>query len=454
MTLKKKKKNRRRWLLWALLAIAILLVAGYVYNSNKAPEGEPVDFATVENRTIKERVSASGRVYPEKEVKISSDVSGEIVQLLVEEGDSVYQGQLLVKIDPEAYLSAVEQGEANLNNARAQTANSRSQIENSIAQKEQLTAQLKQAELLHDRNIKLKSDGVISDSEFEETLTNIESLKANIRASEASIRSAQESAKAAEFTVKSATAQVKELRTNLSRTAIKAPTAGIITSLAVEEGERVVGTAQMAGTEMMRVSNLNVMEVQVEVSENDILKVELSDVVEVEVDAYIDRKFEGYVSEIANSAANSASATGSLNTDQVTNFIVKIIIKPSSYDDIISDINPYPFRPGMSASVDIITDIKENIIAAPIQAIAVRKKDKDDKSNDEMDEVVFSTDSDTAIMHVVTTGIQDDDFIEILSGLKTGEEIISGPYSTVSRTLETGTLVKKKEDKGEEGDKT
>ncbi len=454
MTLKKKKKNRRRWLLWALLAIAILLVAGYVYNSNKAPEGEPVDFATVENRTIKERVSASGRVYPEKEVKISSDVSGEIVQLLVEEGDSVYQGQLLVKIDPEAYLSAVEQGEANLNNARAQTANSRSQIENSIAQKEQLTAQLKQAELLHDRNIKLKSDGVISDSEFEETLTNIESLKANIRASEASIRSAQESAKAAEFTVKSATAQVKELRTNLSRTAIKAPTAGIITSLAVEEGERVVGTAQMAGTEMMRVSNLNVMEVQVEVSENDILKVELSDVVEVEVDAYIDRKFEGYVSEIANSAANSASATGSLNTDQVTNFIVKIIIKPSSYDDIISDINPYPFRPGMSASVDIITDIRENIIAAPIQAIAVRKKDKDDKSNDEMDEVVFSTDSDTAIMHVVTTGIQDDDFIEILSGLKTGEEIISGPYSTVSRTLETGTLVKKKEDKGEEGDKT
>ena len=454
MTLKKKKKNRRRWLLWALLAIAILLVAGYVYNSNKAPEGEQVDFATVENRTIKERVSASGRVYPEKEVKISSDVSGEIVQLLVEEGDSVYQGQLLVKIDPEAYLSAVEQGEANLNNARAQTANSRSQIENSIAQKEQLTAQLKQAELLHDRNTKLKSDGVISDSEFEETLTNIESLKANIRASEASIRSAQESAKAAEFTVKSATAQVKELRTNLSRTAIKAPTAGIITSLAVEEGERVVGTAQMAGTEMMRVSNLNVMEVQVEVSENDILKVELSDVVEVEVDAYIDRKFEGYVSEIANSAANSASATGSLNTDQVTNFIVKIIIKPSSYDDIISDINPYPFRPGMSASVDIITDIKENIIAAPIQAIAVRKKDKDDKSNDEMDEVVFSTDSDTAIMHVVTTGIQDDDFIEILSGLKIGEEIISGPYSTVSRTLETGTLVKKKEDKGEEGDKT
>jgi HlyD family secretion protein len=448
----KKKKNRRRWLLWALLAIAILMVAGYVYNSNKAPEGEAVDFATVESRTIKERVAASGRVYPEKEVKISSDVSGEIVQLSVEEGDSVFQGQLLVKIDPEAYLSAVEQGEANLNNARAQTANSRSQIESSIAQKEQLSAQLKQAQLLHDRNIKLKGDGVISAAEFEETLTNIQSLEANIRAAEASIRSAQESAKAAEFTVKSATAQVKELRTNLSRTSIKAPTSGIITSLAVEEGERVVGTAQMAGTEMMRVSNLNVMEVQVEVSENDILKVELNDVVEVEVDAYIDRKFEGYVSEIANSAANSASATGSLNTDQVTNFIVKVIIRPSSYEDIISDTNPYPFRPGMSASVDIITDVKENIIAAPIQAIAVRKRDKDDETSEEMDEVVFSSDSDTAIMHIVTTGIQDDDFIEIKTGLKAGDKIISGPYSTVSRTLETGTLVKenKEEDKKEE----
>ncbi|MEE9374045.1 MAG: efflux RND transporter periplasmic adaptor subunit [Saprospiraceae bacterium] len=451
MTIKKKKKSRR-WLLWVLLVLALGVLGLFLYNKNKPPEGESVEFSKVEKRTIKERVSASGRVYPEKEVKISSDVSGEVVKLLVEEGDSVYQGQLLVKIDPEAYLSAVEQGEAQLNSARAQTATSRSQIETNIAQKEQLTAQLKQAQLQHQRNEKLKKDGVISDTEYEESLTNIESLQANIRAAEANIRSAQESAKAAEFTVKSASAQVKELKTNLGRTSIKAPTSGIITSLAIEEGERVVGTAQMAGTEMMRVSNLNVMEVQVEVSENDILKVQLNDEVEVEVDAYIDRKFEGYVSEIANSAANSASATGSLNTDQVTNFIVKIIIRPSSYDDIISHSNPYPFRPGMSASVAVITDVKEGIIVAPIQAIAVRKRDEKDKNSDEMDEVVFSMNADTAVMHIITTGIQDDDFIEIKSGLEVGKKIISGPYSTVSRTLKNGILVKEKED-DEDGDK-
>ena len=451
MATKKKKKNRR-WLLIALGLILAALVAMFLYQSNKGPEAEEVELATVEKRNIKERVSASGRVYPEKEVKISSDVSGEIVKLYVEEGDSVIQGQLLVKIDPEVYLSAVEQGEANLNNARAQVATSKSQIENNIAQKEQLSAQLKQAELLHQRNEKLRSEGVISDSEFEETLTNIESLKANVRSADAAIRSAEESAKAAEFTVKSASAQVKELKTNLGRTSIKAPTSGIITSLVVEEGERVVGTAQMAGTEMMRVSNLNVMEVQVEVSENDILKVQLRDVVEVEVDAYVDRTFEGYVSEIANSAAGGTSATGSLNTDQVTNFIVKIIINPSSYADIVSDDNPYPFRPGMSASVDIITEVKEGIIAAPIQAIAVRKRFPDDLANDELDEVVFSMDSDTAKMHIITTGIQDDDYIEVKTGLSDGQEIISGPYSTVSRTLKNGIAVKKKEEDKDKGD--
>jgi len=451
MANKKKNKGNRRWLLWVLLGIAVLLVAGFLYKKNSAPKGEGVEYDTIEKRTIREKVSASGRVYPEKEVKISSDVSGEIVTLFVEEGDSVYQGQLLLKIDPEAYLSAVEQGEANLNNARAQTSNSRAQIESSVAQKEQLVAQLKQAQLLHERNVKLKSDGVISDAEFEESLANVESIEANIRSAEASIRSAQESAKAAEFTVKSASAQVKELRTNLGRTSIKAPTSGIITSLAVEEGERVVGTAQMAGTEMMRVSNLNVMEVQVEVSENDILKVELNDEVEIEVDAYVDRKFIGFVTEIANSAANSATAaTGSLNTDQVTNFIVKIIINPDSYKDIISPINPYPFRPGMSASVDIITSVKDGIVTAPIQAITVRKQNEDDDKNEEMDEVVFSMNADTAVKHIVTTGIQDDDYIEILSGLDEGQKIISGPYSVVSRTLESGTEVREKE---EEDDK-
>ncbi|MEM7298923.1 MAG: efflux RND transporter periplasmic adaptor subunit, partial [Bacteroidota bacterium] len=421
-------------------------------NSNKGPEPESVEYDTVERRTIKEMVAASGRIYPEKEVKISSDVSGEVVKLYVEEGDSVVQGELLVKIDPEAYLSAVEQGEANLNNARAQLSTAKSQIENSRAQKEQLMAQLKQAELLHKRNTDLINDKVISDTEYEQSEANIEGLRANIRAAEASIRSSQESAKAADFTVKSASAQVKELKTNLRRTSIIAPNSGIITSLAIEEGERVVGTAQMAGTEMMRVSNLNIMEVQVEVSENDILKVELNDEVEIEVDAYVDRKFIGRVSEIANSAATGAhgSSTTSLNTDQVTNFIVKIIIDTQSYQDIISDNNPYPFRPGMSASVNIITMVKEDILSAPIQSVGVREQDGDEEDSKVLNEIVFSEDADTAVMNVVSTGIQDDDYIEITSGLDEGQRIVSGPYSTVSRILKSGTKIKEKEDKEEE----
>jgi len=431
-----------------LIILALALIGLFIYQKNKKPKGEEVELDKVERRTIKEKVSASGRIYPEKEVKISSDVSGEIVTLYVEEGDSVIQGQPLVKIDPEAYLSSVEQGEANLNSSRAMLATSRAEIENSIAQKEQFTAQIKQAEQLHKRNVKLKEDGVISDTEFEESLANIETLQANIRSAKASIRSAQENAKSAGFSVKSSAAQVKELKTNLRRTSIKAPTDGIITSLVVEEGERVVGTAQMAGTEMMRVSNLDVMEVQVEVSENDILKVQLQDEVEIEVDAYIDRKFIGYVSEIANSAANTASTTAatSLNTDQVTNFIVKIIIDPSSYEDEVSPTNPYPFRPGMSASVDVITDIKEDILTLPIQAITVRKEDEDDEESDELREVTFSMSSDTAVMHEVSTGIQDDEYIEVLSGLEEGMEIISGPYSVVSRMLESGTEVRLKEE--------
>jgi HlyD family secretion protein len=445
---RKKQNKKRRWLLWALLALAIILVGGFVYQKNQKPKGEEVEYSEVERRTIREKVSASGRIYPEKEVKISSDVSGEIVELYVEEGDSVLQGQQLVKIDPEAYLSAVEQGEANVNNAKAQLATSRAQIENSIAQREQLRAQLRQAEQLHQRNTKLKNDGVISDTEFEESLANIESLNANINAAEASIRSSQESTKAAEYTVQSAAAQLKELRTNLRRTSIKAPTAGIITSLMVEEGERVVGTAQMAGTEMMRVSNLDVMEVRVEVSENDILKVELNDEVEIEVDAYLDKTFRGYVYEIANSASNTTTTSEtSLNTDQVTNFIVKIIIDPESYKDQITDNNPYPFRPGMSASVDIITDVKDNILTTPIQSITVREEEDDD--SDEFLEVVFSMSEDTAVMHKVVTGIQDDEYIEILDGLDEGMSVISGPYSVVSRKLESGTIVREKEDKEE-----
>ncbi len=444
---KKKKGKNRKWLILGLLLVLAAIFAAMYFKNASAPKGIEVEVATSDTKSLRESVSASGRIYPEIEVVISSDVSGEIVDLYVEEGDSVVAGQLLLKIDPEAYISSVERGEADLNNAKAQQAMSRAQIETSKAQREELTTSLIQAERNHKRNQELFKQEVISQAEFDQTLAEVESVKARMRSAEASIRSAEESALGSSFSVKSSEAVLKELRTNLGRTAIKAPNSGIITSLSVEKGERVVGTAQMAGTEIMRISNLSTMEVQVEVSENDILKVTENDLAEIEVDAYLDRTFTGYVTEIANSASNVAgttSATASLNTDQVTNFIVKIRIDPTSYADIGVDSKGYAFRPGMSASVDIITETKDDILVIPIQSVAVRVLDKDAK-DEEYEEVVFVYEADTARMIPVTTGIQDDEYIHITEGLDKGVEIISGPYSALSKELDNGTELRKKE---------
>ncbi len=450
-----KKKKRRKWLIIGLVVILGLIAAAMYFKNASAPKGIEVEVAKTETRSIKESVSASGRIYPEVEVVISSDVSGEIVNLYVEEGDSVVAGQLLLKIDPEAYLSSVERGEADLNNAKAQMAMSRAQIETSKAQREELTTSLVQAERNHKRNVELFKQEVISQVEFDQTLAEVESVNARMRSAEASIRSAEESALGSSYSVKSAQAVLKELRTNLGRTAIKAPNSGIITSLSVEKGERVVGTAQMAGTEIMRISNLSTMEVQVEVSENDILKVSHSDVAEIEVDAYLDRTFTGVVTEIANSASNVAgttSATASLNTDQVTNFIVKIRIDPSSYQDIGAEGKSYAFRPGMSASVDIITETKDDILVIPIQSVAVRVLDKDAEDK-EYEEVVFLYEADTARMVAVSTGIQDDEYIHITEGIEKGIEVISGPYSALSKELDNGTELRKKDgDDNSDGD--
>lgn len=443
-----RKKSNRIWIILGLLLVVAALAAFAYYKSSSAPKGIEVDLSQTETKTIKESVSASGRIYPEVEVIISSDVSGEIVNLYVEEGDSVVAGQLLLKIDPEAYLSSVERGEADMNNAKAQLAMSRAQIETNNAQLEELKTTLKQAQRNHKRNQELFKQEVISQSEFDQTLAQVESAQASIRSSEANIRGAKESAQGAQYSVKSAEAVLKELRTNLSRTSIKAPSSGIVTSLSIEKGERVVGTAQMAGTEIMRISDLNTMEVQVEVSENDILKVELNDEVEIEVDAYIEKMFKGKVTEIANSATNIAgttSATASLNTDQVTNFIVKIRISADSYQEIIQSGKKYAFRPGMSASVSIITDIKEDILAIPIQSVAVRVLDEDAEI-EEYEEVVFLYEADTARMVSVTTGIQDDDFIHIKDGLDEGVTLVSGPYSALSKELENGSEIREKEE--------
>lgn len=447
-----KRKNNRLLIIILLVIVAALIVAA-AFKAKSKPKGEEVEIEKVELRTLKETVSASGKVFPEKEVKISSDVSGEIVELHVEEGDSVVVGQLLAKIDPEAYESAVERGEASLNNSKSNLAMQQSTIQSSKAQVEQIQAQLANAKQIHARNDQLLSEGIISPADHEASEANVAQLEANLRSAEASYQSAEKAAEAAEFSVKSAEAGLKELKTSLNRTTINAPTTGVISKLAVEQGERVVGTIQMTGTEMMRIANFSSMEVQVEVSENDILRVSLGDSVDIEVDAYLDETFKGIVTEIANSAANTG--TGGqvvLTSDQVTNFVVKIRIIPESYQKLLSETGNIPFRPGMSASVDIYTHTVEEAVTVPIQAVTVRDLnadgdiDEDDPNYEEDErEVIFVMDADTAKMVVVTTGIQDNEYIEITEGLEQGLEIVTGPYSAVSRKIENGDNLTRKE---------
>lgn len=465
---KKKKKNNR--LIYALIGLIILLVIGAIWKSRQKPKGEKVEIDTVQKRTIKETVAASGKVFPETEVNISPDVSGEIIDIYIEEGDSVKMGQLLAKVDPDAILSQVERQAASVNNSKAQVARASADIERnnamlaqSQAQKEQIAAQLKNIRSIHQRNENMHKEGIISDAEFDQSISNLQNLEANLKSADASLESAKanlkaakQSEKAAEFTVKSSEASLKELKTNLKRTSVFSPMTGVVSMLNVEKGERVVGAGMMAGTEMMRVANMNAMEVQVDVSENDIPRVQLGDLVEVEVDAYIDRKFKGKVTEIANSAT---SAGTSLNSDQVTNFVVKILIDLASYAELSSNSNRFPLRPGMSASVEIFTNEAKDVLSVPIQAVTVRedpdaKEKEGNKTDDNNLEVIFVTDSaaDTVKMVPVKTGLQDDTYIEVLSGVSDGEEIVVGPYSAISRKLKSGSEIntKKEEDKKEE----
>lgn len=445
------KKKKRLWLTISLIAVVLILLALAAIKGQSKPKGTEVEVAEASKRTLKETVSASGRIFPEVEVKISSDVSGEIVELKVAEGDSVVEGQILAKIDPETFISAAERGKAAVSSAKAQLAIAEANKEANIAQKEQIMAQLKNARRIFERNKELKEEGILSLQDYEQSLANMENLEANLRSAEANIRSANQSIKANKYSIESAEASLKELQTSLSRTIIKAPVNGIVSSMSVEQGERVVGTIQMTGTEMMRIANLNTMEVQVDVSENDIIKVGLGDKVDVEVDAFLDEKVTGTVTEIANSASNLATAT-SLNTDQVTNFVVKIRIDQDSYKNLVKPGMEYPFRPGMSASVDIYTEEAVDVVTVPIQCITARELKKSEKKNSdseekEFKEVAFRVAADTVAMIEVETGIQDDEFIQILKGIKEGDKIVSGPYSAISEKLDDGDSVYIKEDR-------
>lgn len=464
-----KKRKGPNWILIGLVAlIGVLIVAVIVQNQSK-PKGEIVTTEKVTRRTITERVAASGKVFPQVEIKISSVVSGEVVELYVEEGDSVVNGQLLAKVDPEAIQSQVERGVAGVNSARAQLANSRSQIEQLTAQKEQVQAQIVNAREIQRRNEQLRKEGVISQADYDASLSSLRGLEANLRAADANIKAAQENARASQFSVQSAEASLKEIRTSLNRTEIRASSSGIISRLSVEKGESVVGTIQMSGTEMMRIANLNNMEVRVDVSENDIPRVTTGDVVDVEVDAYIGRKFKGKVTQIARSAT-SATGAASLTSDQVTNFEVRITIDPSSYQDLISKDKTYPFLPGMSASVEINTETINDALSVPIQAVTTRERDKNKKKatagtdrdggqavaanntdnnesrQEDLKEVVFVVKGDTVGMVEVKTGIQDDTYIQVVSGLQEGQEIVTGPYTAISRKLEAGERIQREKD--------
>jgi HlyD family secretion protein len=468
-------KKRSNTFIYILAGVAVVAIAVAAIFGKNRKTGEEVQTEKAAKRTILETVEASGKVFPKVEVKVSSDVSGEIVELYVKEGDSVTIGQVLARVDPEAYQSQVERAQAGVNSSQAGVANAKSQIETMKAQKEQIEAQLVNAKEIHARNEKLKKEGVIAQADFDASLSSVRSLEANLRAAEANIKAAQESWKASEFQVKSAQASLKEIATSLKRTTIYATMSGIVSKLNVEKGERVVGTSMMAGTEILRIADLKVMEVQVEVTENDLPRIALDQTAEIEIDAYLDRKFKGRVVEIAHTANNLVGATGTgvvnLTTDQVTNFVVTIDIDRSSYNDLVKPGKPYPFRPGMSASVEILTKTVESVVSVSIQAVGTREKDKKKEGSeeakaqtvsqtatlgDDLKEVVFVyTAGDSVNMVEVKTGIQDNDYIEILSGINEGDEIVKGPYAAVSRKLEQGTKViradeKKKDDKEED----
>ncbi len=423
----------------SILVIAIVLLVvgkkmgwfGKEFTINVATE-------TAKKATLTEFITANGKIQPKTQVKISPDVSGEVIELYVEEGDQVKVGDLLCVIKPEMYVSALNRAEAALNSSKARLA--------------QAEAQQIERELNFNRAKQLYEKNTIPISEFE--------------TAQAAYKVAQSEVKAAQFSVKSAEATVAESREQLTKTKIYSPLSGTVSALNIEKGERLVGTSMITGTEMMVVADLSKMEVRVEVNENDIVKVAKFDTALIEVDAYLNRKFKGIVTEIANSASTKGATA-----DQVTNFEVKVLLLSESYTDLIDSAggNYYPFRPGMSAAVDILTESRDNVLSVPISAVTTRIKKKgggtrevsDTAETDEMQaatassgsekviekeekqEVVFVLNRNRVTKTEVKTGIQDNTSIEIIEGIKEGDEVVIAPFNAINKTLKDSMLVKK-----------
>jgi HlyD family secretion protein len=450
-------KKKTIWIISILVIAIVVLIALKKSGVIGGEEGVKVAVESVEGRTIIETVNASGKIYPEIEVKMSSDVSGEITELTVAEGDSVKRGQVVARVYADIYNIQQQQAAAQVSQQRYQVANTQAQLEG-------LRSAMAQAESQYNRQKKLLDGKVISRQEFEVAENAYNSAKATYNAALRGIDAGNAS-------VASAQANLQRASKDLSRTTIVAPMDGVVSLLNVKKGERVVGTAQMAGTEMMRIADMSRLEIRVDVTENDVPKVHLGDSALISVDAYLNRKFKGIVYQIASSNTGAVNANAATSSNEVTNYKVYIRLLPESYADLIDPTKPkaFPFRPGMTASADIQTKVRSNVIAVPINAVATR--DKDDKKkgeanadkaagkeepkpaaddaapaaseDDEKDVVVFLYDkaTNTVKKAVIETGIQDTRFIEITKGLTKGQVIVTEPYNVIFRTLKDGMKV-------------
>jgi len=418
-----KTKKLLRYSLIAVVILIVLAVVGKKVGWFGKEEVIQVAVEKAKRRDIVETITANGKVQPETEVIISPDVSGEIVDLRVKEGDMVNLGQLLARIKPEVYISARDRSLASLNSFKARLS--------------QAEAQFIQKELDYIRNKKLWEQQAISEAVYETALSAYQVAKAELDA--------------AKYSVKSAEATLAEAQENLIKTSIYAPMTGTVSMLLVEKGERVVGAQMMTGTEMMRIADLDRMEVMVEVNENDIVSVNMADTALIEVDAFLGQKFKGIVTEIANSAK-----TLGLSTDQVTNFEVKIFLIRESYQTLYDEGYVNPFRPGMSATVDIMTEIESDVLSIPIQAVTTRSdsslaevseeieetEEVKEDGEDEVNEVVFVVNDENKAKFIkVKTGIQDNNYIQILEGVEEDDEIITAPYNAISKKLKTDAVV-------------
>jgi HlyD family secretion protein len=440
-----------------IIALVVAKQAGWIGKQ----EGTKVTAEKVIRRNITEVVTASGKIYPEKEVKISPDISGEVVELGVsQEGDSVHKGQELAKIYADIYTTQRDQAAAQMDQQQAMVSNIRETLPG-------LKATMDNDKKALDREQQLLDQKVVSRSEFETAQSTYLTAQANYQA-------ALQNVQGNIAGVASAKANLNIAAKNLSRTTVISPIDGVVSLLSIKKGERVVGNSMMAGTEMMRVADMSKIEAIVDVGENDIPKVQLGDTALIEVDAYNNRKFRGIVTQIASSVTTTSGSTTTVSTNDVTNYKVHIRLSPDSYKDLIDPKHPrhFPFRPGMSASADIQTRTHINVVSIPINAVATREKNTDnavvgnseatdnsgngdngdngdDSKSDnhsaggDLDEVAFIVmPGDTVKKVKVHTEIQDINYIEIKDGLKEGDQVVTGPYSVVSKTMKSGVRIK------------